>query len=129
MVMDCCGQVLSSSPFVAANHTAARGVRHDQCDSGFGDAAGLIDALQTGDHLHYNPETAKIELARFSGVYTKAVADVQALVNQTTVPEDELEKRVASQNTRETSTVPERAQRYKLYLKRARAQLENGMPK
>jgi alpha-glucosidase len=89
----------------------------------------LIDALQTGDRLHYKPETAKIELARFSGVYTTAVADVQALVNQTTVPEDELEKRVASQNTRETSTVPERAQRYKVYLKRARAQLENGMPK
>jgi hypothetical protein len=91
MVMDCCGQILSSSPFVAA--------------------------------------MAKIELARFSGVYTKTVVDVQALVNQTTVPEDELEKRVASQNTRETSTVPERAQRYKLYLTRARAQLENGTPK
>jgi len=89
----------------------------------------LMDALQTGDRLHYKPETARAELARFSGVYTKAVADVQRLVNQTTVPEDEYEKRVAALNTRETSTVAERAQRYKLYLKRAMAQLEDGNPK
>jgi len=54
---------------------------------------------------------------------------VQRLVNQTTVPEDEYEKRVAALNTRETSTVAERAQRYKLYLKRAMAQLEDGNPK
>jgi len=45
------------------------------------------------------------------------------------VPEDELEKRVAGHNSRETSTVSERAQRYKLYVKRAMAQLEDGMPK
>ncbi|HEX3469710.1 MAG TPA: DUF5110 domain-containing protein, partial [Silvibacterium sp.] len=88
----------------------------------------LIDALQTGDRMHYKPETARAELARFPGIYAKAVADVQALVNQTTVPEDELEKHVAALRTHETGTVSERAQRYKLYLKRASKLLEDGKP-
>jgi len=88
----------------------------------------LIDAMQTGDRLHYRPETARMEMARFSGVYTKAMADVQGLVNETNVPEDELEKKIAHE-WNQSSTVQERAERYKLYLGRAKALLEDGAPK
>ncbi|MBV8436836.1 MAG: DUF5110 domain-containing protein [Silvibacterium sp.] len=88
----------------------------------------LIDAMQTGDRMHYHPETARTEVARFSGVYGKAVADVQGLLNQTAVPEDQLEARI-SKETNQSLTVQERAQRYKLYLGRAQALLEDGTPK
>ncbi len=88
----------------------------------------LIDAMQTGDRLHYRPETARVEMARFSSVYTKAMADVQGLVNETNVPEDELEKKIAHE-WNQSSTVQERAERYKLYLGRAKALLEDGAPK
>ncbi|MBV8114216.1 MAG: hypothetical protein JO300_05710, partial [Silvibacterium sp.] len=57
-----------------------------------------------------------------------AVADVQGLLNQTAVPEDQLEARI-SKETNQSLTVQERAQRYKLYLGRAQALLEDGTPK
>ena len=88
----------------------------------------LIDAMQTGDRIHYRPETARMEMARFSGVYAKAMTDVQALVDQTTVPEEQLEAKVAKE-TNQPMSVPERAQRYKLYLGRAKALLGDGAPK
>jgi len=69
-----------------------------------------------------------MEMARFSGVYAKAMADVQRLVNQTNVPEDDLEKKIA-QETSQSMSVQDRAQRYKLYLGRAKALLEDGAPK
>ena len=89
----------------------------------------LIDALQTGDRMHYKPESARAEMARFSATYAQAVKDVQALVDETNAPEDEYEKLVAGKTTRETATVKERAARYRLYLKRAMAQLQDGAPK
>jgi alpha-glucosidase (family GH31 glycosyl hydrolase) len=85
----------------------------------------LIDAWQTGDRLSYKPQAARSELARFRNVYAKAIAEVQVLSN---IPENGLQKKVGGENN-QSATVQERAQRAKLYLKRAMAQLEDGAPK
>ena len=88
----------------------------------------LIDAMQTGDRIHYRPETARMEVARFPGIYERAIADVQALVNRSNLPEDQLEDRI-SKEPNPSMSVQDRAKRYKLYLGRAKALLEDGAPK
>ncbi|MBV8674685.1 MAG: alpha-glucosidase, partial [Acidobacteriaceae bacterium] len=88
----------------------------------------LIDAMQTGDRIHYRPETARMEVARFPGIYERAIADVQALVDRSNLPEDQLEDRI-SKEPNPSMSVQDRAKRYKLYLGRAKALLEDGAPK
>lgn len=84
----------------------------------------LIDALQTGDRLQYHPETARAELARFPGVYSQAVADLQTLVDKANLPDDQLAK-LLMQN-RGADTAKDRAERYKSTLHRAMALLQDG---
>jgi alpha-glucosidase len=84
----------------------------------------LIDAMQTGDRLHYRPQTAREELARFPRVYRQAIDDVQALADKANIPDDELAKRLMQNKGADTAV--ERAHRYKSSLHRALALLQDG---
>jgi alpha-glucosidase len=86
----------------------------------------VISAWQTGDRLSYHPETARQEIASFSVVYAQALAAVQTLVRQANVPDAELEQTLMQHRGRDTTK--DRAARYRLYLNRALALLEDGKP-
>ncbi len=82
----------------------------------------LIDAWQTGDRISYHPESVHAEMARFAQTYAQAVAQVQGLIEKASVPVEQLMK------NRGRDTTKERAERYRLYLRRAEALLEDGKP-
>jgi alpha-glucosidase (family GH31 glycosyl hydrolase) len=84
----------------------------------------LIKALQTGDRLHYRPQTAHEELARFPKLYAQALDDVQTLASQANIPDDELAKRLMQ--NRGADTAMDRARRYKSTLHRALVLLQDG---
>ena len=84
----------------------------------------LIDAMQTGDRLHYRPQTANEELARFPKVYQQAIDDVQALADKANVPDDELAKSLMRNKGPDTGV--DRARRYRTSLQRALALLHDG---
>jgi hypothetical protein len=84
----------------------------------------LIDALQTGDRLHYHPETAREEIARFPKVYDQAMSDIQALVDKANVSDNQLEKQLMQ--NRGADTAKDRAARYKSTLHRAMVLLQDG---
>jgi alpha-glucosidase len=86
----------------------------------------LIEAWQTGDRLTYHPETARAEIEKFSKRYNEAIASVQALIEKSNLPEEELEKRLVRHHTESDR---ERVQHYKLFLNRALVVLEDGKPK
>jgi alpha-glucosidase (family GH31 glycosyl hydrolase) len=87
----------------------------------------LIEAWQTGDRISYHPETARAEIERFPKRYAEAIASVQALVDQSNLPEEELEKRLLKNHPSDSDR--ERIQHYKVYLNRALVMLEDGKPK
>ena len=82
----------------------------------------LIDAWQTGDRISYHPENVHAEITRFPQTYAQAVAQVQGLIEKASVPIEQLMK------YRGRDTTKERAERYRLYLRRAEALLEDGKP-
>jgi alpha-glucosidase len=86
----------------------------------------LIDAWQTGDRLSYSPETARAEIARFPKAYAQALAVVQDLVSRANIPDDVLAKQLMLKHGFGNTQDP--AERYKLYLNRAIAMLEDGKP-
>jgi alpha-glucosidase (family GH31 glycosyl hydrolase) len=52
----------------------------------------LIDAMQMGDRLSYQPETAAKEIGRLKQVSSEAVAAIQQLADKANVPDDQLAK-------------------------------------
>jgi alpha-glucosidase len=86
----------------------------------------LIDAMQTGDRIHYHPETAREEIARFPETYRKAMAQVQALLADANIPDEQLAKRLMKDKGADTAV--DRARRYKSSLQRALALLQDGAP-
>jgi alpha-glucosidase (family GH31 glycosyl hydrolase) len=52
----------------------------------------LIDAMQMGDRLSYQPETAAKEIGRLKHVSSEAVAAIQQLADKANVPDDQLAK-------------------------------------
>ncbi|WP_229741271.1 glycoside hydrolase family 31 protein [Silvibacterium dinghuense] len=86
----------------------------------------LIDALQTGDRMHYHPQDARNELTRFSGVYAQAMDELHAKVTAANIPDDQLAKQLMQDKGADTNI--ERARRYKAALNRALALLNDGKP-
>jgi alpha-glucosidase len=86
----------------------------------------LIDALQTGDRLSYQPQRAKEELVRFRMAYGQALTEVQRLVSEANVSDEELIGRLTQHHGLENPT--HWANEYRLHLRRALAQLEDGRP-
>jgi alpha-glucosidase (family GH31 glycosyl hydrolase) len=84
----------------------------------------LIDAWQTEDRLKYEPQSAKQQIARFPQLYAQGMQQVQELLKKANVPDDELAKQLMPNQ----SASVERAQRYRLFLKRAVILLEDGQP-
>ncbi len=78
----------------------------------------LIDAWQTGDRLSYHPETAQQEIARFPQLYSQSQAAVQALIDQT----------AAEPAGTASAAGQQKAERIRLYLRRAADLLKDGAP-
>jgi len=88
----------------------------------------LIDAWQTGDRLSYHPETARDELSHFAQRYTAAQTSVQQLLDSiANQSNDQLSAQLMKHRGGNNAT-PERAQRYRVSLERALAQLRDGKP-
>ncbi|MFT4111253.1 TIM-barrel domain-containing protein [Silvibacterium sp.] len=84
--------------------------------------APLIDASQTGDRLHYHPETAQSEIARFPPIYQQALQQLQDLADKANVPDEQLAKQLGE------NISAEKAQSYRASLARALALLHDGNP-
>jgi alpha-glucosidase (family GH31 glycosyl hydrolase) len=87
----------------------------------------LIDAMQSGDRLHYRPQTAAAELTHLRAVLPQAIADLQAAAQ----PMDEAAQKRVLQIVGADSKSPaalDRVQKYQQATARALAQAEDVAP-
>jgi alpha-glucosidase (family GH31 glycosyl hydrolase) len=84
----------------------------------------LIEAMQTGERLTYQPQKAKSELLHFRQAYSDAITSVRELAARSSQIQDELAKRGSGDQP--AAPVMIAAQRYELYVQRALAQLTSA---